>query len=160
MVARHLGLSGAGPYGAAVDWWAVGALAYEMLVGEPPFQAASERGLFKRILAGRVALPSYLTADCHSFLRALLEKDPARRLGCRPNTTFEVGGFAGLRKHPWFAGLDWIALERGTHPPPLPVALQAPDNTSRFDGTFTSDPVSADFFRGRGGETVSGHADG
>lgn len=62
-------------YGPAVDWWSVGALCYEMLVGKAPFVAKNEKELFKKILTEKFTCPPYLTAPAISILKGLLEKD-------------------------------------------------------------------------------------
>ncbi len=62
-------------YGKAVDWWALGALTYEMLVGKAPFTAKTQKDLDKKILTEKVSLPPYLTASAHSLLRGMLDKD-------------------------------------------------------------------------------------
>jgi p70 ribosomal S6 kinase len=63
-------------YGKAVDWWALGALCYEMLVGKPPFTANNQKELDKKIMFEKFTVPSYLTANATSLLRGMLEKDP------------------------------------------------------------------------------------
>lgn len=62
-------------YSKAVDWWAAGALCYEMFTGRAPFSAKSEKDLFKKILTEKPSLPSYLTSATHSIIKGLLEKD-------------------------------------------------------------------------------------
>lgn len=62
-------------YGKAVDWWSLGTLAYEMLVGRPPFQGKSQKELDSKILTEKFTVPPYLAASTHAFLRAILEKD-------------------------------------------------------------------------------------
>lgn len=47
----------------------------------------------------------------HQFL----ERDPSRRLGCKPHGE----GFAELRQHPWFQSTDWETLEDKTQTPPF-----------------------------------------
>ena len=37
-------------YGASVDWWALGVLMYEMMAGQPTFEADNEDDLFESIL--------------------------------------------------------------------------------------------------------------
>lgn len=37
-------------YDGSVDWWALGVLMYEMMAGQPPFEAESEDDLFEAIL--------------------------------------------------------------------------------------------------------------
>lgn len=63
-------------YGKAVDWWALGALCYEMLVGKPPFIANTQKELDRKIMFEKFTVPSYLTAQAIGLLRGLLEKDP------------------------------------------------------------------------------------
>jgi p70 ribosomal S6 kinase len=46
-----------------------------MMVGRPPFEAKSEKELFKKILKDKFACPSYLTSAAHSLLKGMLEKD-------------------------------------------------------------------------------------
>lgn len=41
-------------YSKAVDWWSLGALAYEMLVGQPPFHAKNNNGIQQKILTAKV----------------------------------------------------------------------------------------------------------
>ena len=62
-------------YTSAVDWWSLGAVFFEMLVGTPPFTAKSDKELYKKIVHEKVACPSFLTADAHTLLKGLLEKD-------------------------------------------------------------------------------------
>jgi tRNA A-37 threonylcarbamoyl transferase component Bud32 len=63
-------------YGKAVDWWALGALCFEMLVGKPPFIAANQKELDKKIMFEKFSAPQYLTANAHALLKGLLDKDP------------------------------------------------------------------------------------
>jgi serine/threonine protein kinase len=62
-------------YGKPVDWWALGALCYEMLVGRPPFQAKNQKDLDRKILSEKISTPPYLTANAHSLLKGMLDKD-------------------------------------------------------------------------------------
>jgi hypothetical protein len=46
-------------YGLAVDVWCVGVLAYELLIGGPPFETDSRWGSFSLSLAGLPSSPLY-----------------------------------------------------------------------------------------------------
>jgi serine/threonine protein kinase len=62
-------------YGRPVDWWSLGTLCYEMLVGKAPFTAKTQKELDRKILSDKFTVPPYLSATTHSFLRGMLEKD-------------------------------------------------------------------------------------
>ena len=62
-------------YGKGVDWWALGALCFEMVSGRPPFQARSQKDLDRKIMSEKFTAPPYLQASTHSLLKGLLEKD-------------------------------------------------------------------------------------
>ncbi|KAF7488393.1 Calcium-independent protein kinase C [Sarcoptes scabiei] len=60
-------------YGACVDWWALGVLMYEMMAGQPPFEAENEDDLFESILHDDVVYPVWLTKDAVAILKGVRE---------------------------------------------------------------------------------------
>ncbi|XP_028164014.1 protein kinase C isoform X1 [Ostrinia furnacalis] len=56
-------------YGPSVDWWALGVLVYEMLAGQPPFEADNEDDLFESILHDDVLYPVWLSKEAVSILK-------------------------------------------------------------------------------------------
>lgn len=56
------------PYGPSVDWWSLGVLLYEMLVGQTPFEADNEPDLFESILFDTVLYPHSLSPSATSIL--------------------------------------------------------------------------------------------
>uniref|UniRef100_A0AAZ3SH48 Protein kinase C n=1 Tax=Oncorhynchus tshawytscha TaxID=74940 RepID=A0AAZ3SH48_ONCTS len=62
-------------YGPSVDWWALGVLMYEMLAGQPPFEADNEDDLFESILHDDVLYPVWLSKEAVSILRAKTRRD-------------------------------------------------------------------------------------
>jgi len=91
-------------YGKAVDWWALGALAFEMLTGKPPFTHKNRRELHKRILEGKIKFPSYLSGDACSLIKALMNRDVSKRLGTGPVGTKNV------MTHPFFKKIKFKDL--------------------------------------------------
>ena len=66
-------------YDASVDWWALGVLMYEMMAGQPPFEADNEDDLFESILNDDVLYPVWLTKEAVTILRGVcLHPDKAR----------------------------------------------------------------------------------
>ena len=59
-------------YGASVDWWALGVLMYEMMAGQPPFEADNEDELFEAILHDEVLYPVWLSREANSILRGVI----------------------------------------------------------------------------------------
>ena len=58
-------------YGPSVDWWALGVLMYEMVAGQPPFEAENEDDLFEAILHEDVLYPVWLSREAVSILRGV-----------------------------------------------------------------------------------------
>ena len=63
---------------------------YVMVTGALPFDGESHGETRERILAGRLAVPAYVSADCAALLRALLVVDPAARCDVE-----------SVLRHPW-----------------------------------------------------------
>lgn len=58
-------------YDASVDWWALGVLMYEMMAGQPPFEAENEDDLFESILHDDVLYPVWLSKEAVSALKGV-----------------------------------------------------------------------------------------
>lgn len=54
-------------YGTSVDWWALGVLMYELMIGGQPF-GGSGADLFKSISKDSVTFPLWLSYDTVSIL--------------------------------------------------------------------------------------------
>eukprot|EP00854_Cymbomonas_tetramitiformis_P013461 gene13461-15908_t len=111
----------------AVDWWALGILIYEMTTGTTPFYADDEIQRFKLIQKGKIMFPSYISTQCRDLIKKLCVINPAKRLGMLK------GGVSDIKKHPWFKGIDFEALEKRLVTPPFSPPLQGPADTCCFD---------------------------
>lgn len=102
------------PHGKAVDVWSIGALLFEMLVGQAPFSFGSggqsnRAELYRRILRGVIAFPPIVSDEARSFIMWCMQRRPKDR----PLAS-------ELRGHPLFAknGIDWERLAQRKLPPP------------------------------------------
>uniref|UniRef100_A0A4W4FRW1 protein kinase C n=1 Tax=Electrophorus electricus TaxID=8005 RepID=A0A4W4FRW1_ELEEL len=120
-------------YTRAVDWWELGVLIFEMLVGESPFTGDDEEEVFDSIVNDEVRYPQFLSTEAISIMRQLLRRNPERRLGAGERDAEEV------KKHPFFRNLDWAALLAKKIRPPFVPTLKGCDDVSNFDEEFTSE---------------------
>uniref|UniRef100_A0A8C3H312 Serine/threonine-protein kinase N3 n=1 Tax=Corvus moneduloides TaxID=1196302 RepID=A0A8C3H312_CORMO len=119
-------------YTRAVDWWGLGVLIYEMLVGESPFPGDDEEEVFDSIVNDEVRYPRFLSTEALSIIRKLLRKCPERRLGAGEKDAEEI------KIQPFFKGIDWDALFARRLKPPYVPTLRDPTDISNFDEEFTS----------------------
>uniref|UniRef100_A0A4W6EFS7 protein kinase C n=1 Tax=Lates calcarifer TaxID=8187 RepID=A0A4W6EFS7_LATCA len=121
-------------YTRAVDWWGLGVLIYEMLVGESPFPGDDEEEVFDSIVNDEVRYPRFLSTEAIGIMRRLLRRNPERRLGSGEKDAEEV------KKQPFFKSMDWEALlQRKILPPFVPTIVNKED-VSNFDTEFTAEP--------------------
>ncbi|CAL0333430.1 unnamed protein product [Lupinus luteus] len=92
------------------DLWALGCTLYQMLSGTSPFKDASEWLIFQRIIAREIRIPDYFSEEARDLIDRLLDLEPSRRPGAGPD------GYAALKMHPFFNGVDWDNLRAHTPP--------------------------------------------
>ena len=63
------------------DWWSLGVLMFEMLVGTLPFTSKDRKQTMNQILRAKLRMPDFLSPEAQSLLRALFKRNPANRLG-------------------------------------------------------------------------------
>lgn len=120
-------------YTRAVDWWGLGVLIFEMLVGESPFPGDDEEEVFDSIVNDEVRYPRFLSLEAIAIMRRLLRKNPDRRLGSSERDAEDV------KKQAFFRHIAWDdLLLRRVKPPFVPV-IHSVEDVSNFDEEFTSE---------------------
>ncbi|KAK7159053.1 hypothetical protein R3I94_005400 [Phoxinus phoxinus] len=120
-------------YTRAVDWWGLGVLIFEMLVGESPFPGDDEEEVFDSIVNDEVRYPRFLSTEAISIMRRLLRRNPERRLGAGERDAQDV------KKHLFFRHIDWDGLLAKKVKPPFVPIIQGSSDVSNFDDEFTSE---------------------
>ena len=107
----------------AVDWWLVGILTYEMLVGYPPFEGADALDLYHNIVANRPRFPKTMGSAAQDVIRTLLASEPHERLGGGRGAADDV------KRHAFFRKIAWHSLLlRKIEAPYKPNLMRAADD--------------------------------
>ncbi|NXL59443.1 MAST3 kinase, partial [Chordeiles acutipennis] len=113
-------------YGKPVDWWAMGIILYEFLVGCVPFFGDTPEELFGQVISDEIMWPEgdeALPADAQDLITRLLRQCPLERLG--------TGGAHEVKHHSFFLHLDWNGLLR--QKAEFIPQLESEEDTSYFD---------------------------
>ncbi|PKA51721.1 3-phosphoinositide-dependent protein kinase 1 [Apostasia shenzhenica] len=107
------------------DLWALGCTLYQMLSGCSPFKDASEWLIFQRIIARDLKFPDYFSNEARDLIDKLLDTEPSMRLGAGPD------GYATLKMHPFFKGIDWKNIRKYSPPELAPELNEVEDDDSQ-----------------------------
>ncbi|UKZ59446.1 uncharacterized protein TrAtP1_000749 [Trichoderma atroviride] len=119
-------------YGKAADWWSFGALAYDLMTGNPPFRGGNHAKIQENIIKQKLVLPYYLSMDAKDILTRLLRKDPGKRLGAVMPKDLQT-----LKNHRFFRKIDWKKLAAREVEPPIQPMITDPELAENFAPEFT-----------------------
>ncbi|KAJ1438696.1 Serine/threonine-protein kinase, active site [Sesbania bispinosa] len=116
-------------HGYTADWWSVGVILFELLVGIPPFNAEHPQTIFDNILNRKIpwpAVPEEMSAEAQDLIDRLLIEDPNQRLGAR--------GASEVKQHVFFKDINWdtLARQKAAFVPASESALDTSYFTSRY----------------------------
>ena len=114
-------------YGTGVDWWTLGILIYEMLVGEPPFIDEDPMGIYQQILTGKVSFTRGYDKSAKSLTKKLLTSDLTKRYGCLKN------GARDIKMSKWLQSFDFDALLARKLDTPIKPEVSGATDTSNFE---------------------------
>ncbi|KAJ8122518.1 hypothetical protein ONZ43_g1309 [Nemania bipapillata] len=119
-------------YTKMVDFWSLGVLVFEMCCGWSPFYAEDTQQMYKNIAFGKVRFPrDTLSQEGRNFVKGLLNRNPKHRLGA-------INDAEELKRHPFFADVDWVSLAKKVITPPFKPKLKSETDVSYFDPEFTN----------------------
>jgi serine/threonine kinase 38 len=120
-------------YNETVDWWSLGVILFEMLIGYPPFYSEDPSVTCQKIISWKKVLripPDPVISSEAIDLILKLIRDPADRLGNQ--------GVDEIKSHPFFNNIDWENI-RHSRAPYVPEVRSAID-TRHFDKFEEKEP--------------------
>ncbi|XP_071710173.1 probable serine/threonine protein kinase IREH1 [Rutidosis leptorrhynchoides] len=116
-------------HGTSADWWSVGVILFELIVGIPPFNAEHPQTIFDNILNRNIPwpmVPDEMSPEAADLIDQLLTEDPNQRLGARGTTE--------VKQHPFFRDINWdtLARQKAAFVPSFESALDTSYFTSRY----------------------------
>ena len=121
-------------YGQEIDWWSLGVIMFEMMIGYPPFYSDSSTETCKKILNWESNLEirseANISKEAVDILKRLIN-DPEKRLG--------RNGAEEVKQHPFFKNVDWKHVKETMIPPFIPELKNIFD-TKYFDEYEETEP--------------------
>jgi len=111
-------------YNSSCDWWSLGVIMYEMLIGFPPFCSETPQETYKKVMHWRESLvfPPEVPISEQS-------KETIRRFCCE--TDKRVRNVEDIKKLKFMQGVDWEHIRE--RPAAIPVEVKSIDDTTNFD---------------------------
>jgi serine/threonine protein kinase len=113
-------------YNETVDWWSLGVILFEMLVGYPPFFSEDPAITYRKILNWvdyfQIPIEAGLSPAAIDIIMKLIS-DSRERLG--------INGVQEIKAHPFFSGIDWRNIRKNESP--YEPELQGDTDTKYFD---------------------------
>jgi serine/threonine protein kinase len=103
-------------HGVAVDYYALGVIAYECMLGRRPYVGRNRKEIRDQILAKQVQIkrneiPEGWSLEAADFVNKLIQRKPINRLG--------LDGPIEVKNHPWLKNFPWQKLMNKELDPPF-----------------------------------------
>ncbi|KAK2503055.1 hypothetical protein MC885_006292 [Smutsia gigantea] len=119
-------------YNKLCDWWSLGVIMYEMLIGYPPFCSETPQETYRKVMNWKETLvfpPEVPISEKAKDLILRFCIDSENRIG--------NSGVEEIKGHPFFEGVDWGHVRE--RPAAIPIEIKSIDDTSNFDDFPESD---------------------
>jgi len=124
-------------YTKTCDWWSVGVIMFEMLVGYPPFCSDSPQETYWKVMRWKeeLKIPNEAVISPEA-------EDLIKRFICEPEDRIGTVGTKQIKDHPFFRGTPWTSIRQTKAP--IDPGVKSIDDTSNFDKFPESDKPEVD----------------
>uniref|UniRef100_A0A8C7DUD6 non-specific serine/threonine protein kinase n=1 Tax=Oncorhynchus kisutch TaxID=8019 RepID=A0A8C7DUD6_ONCKI len=122
-------------YNKLCDWWSLGVIMYEMLIGYPPFCSETPQETYKKVMNWKETL--VFPPEVPISERA---KDLILRFCCEGDHRIGATGVEEIKRNLFFEGVDYDHIRE--RPAAIPIEIKSIDDTSNFDEFPESDILS------------------
>ncbi|KAI4898494.1 hypothetical protein NFI96_020941, partial [Prochilodus magdalenae] len=119
-------------YNKLCDWWSLGVIMYEMLIGYPPFCSETPQETYRKVMNWRETLT--FPPEVPISEKA---KDLILRFCCESENRIGAAGVEEIKSNPFFEGVDYDHIRE--RPAAIPIEIKSIDDTSNFDEFPDSD---------------------
>jgi serine/threonine protein kinase len=123
-------------HSCSVDWYTLGILIYEMIVGNPPFVDDEPMRIYQKILAGDVSYPKSIDKHAKALIKNLIVADLSKRYGNLK------GGADDVIKCKWFSTISFDKLYAQLIPAPFKPEMTDERDVSNFEEINEDDDIS------------------
>jgi cGMP-dependent protein kinase len=113
----------------AVDWWTLGILTFELMIGHPPFESATPMQIYQKVSRGinKVVFPKRCPGPVENLVKALCAHNPSERLAMKK------GDIGNIKSHQWFKGFNWEEFNELKMKPPYLPSVKNPKDGANFN---------------------------
>lgn len=119
-------------YNKLCDWWSLGVIMYEMLIGYPPFCSETPQETYKKVMSWKETL--VFPPEVPISERA---KELILRFCCEADHRIGAAGVEDIKRNAFFEGVDYDHIRE--RPAAIPIEIKSIDDTSNFDEFPESD---------------------
>jgi hypothetical protein len=130
------------PHDFCVDYFALGVIIYELMIGERPYQGKNRKEIKEQMFTLEIKLDNedmpedWEDDNILDLINRLLKRKKAKRLGCK--------GCSEIKNHPWFKDTQWDQIESCTLNSPFIF-----DSEDNFDDSYAQKQDNDSIYEGK-----------
>ena len=113
-------------YNYSVDFWSLGIIFFELLIGKDPFHNKDPIIIYQNILTNNKKFPKIIDRDAKILINHLLVADPEKRYGCLKN------GVGDIKYHRFYNDFKWDNLWQGSIEAPFVPEIEEGESITKY----------------------------